>query len=109
VSFLGAESRHVDARLGSLNLWRDAQINGTPHCIGDMFTLEPTEHWYVRPRLSQSGDSGAWVLSQDNGVVGWDGMLFGGDGAQVYCCFAELIHSMCAAQYPNLVLDTSGG
>ncbi len=105
VSFYGASSGAVQAKVGSLNLWREIQIEGAPHCVGDMFTIEPALSWYFRPKLSRPGDSGAWVLNQDNGIVGWDGMLIGGDGVQSYCCFAESIFDACKSQYPNLVLD----
>jgi hypothetical protein len=56
-----------------------------------------------RPK-ARSVDSGSWIVSQASGVTGWDGMLFGGDGVQSYCCFAELIYNEVSVHLPNIVL-----
>jgi hypothetical protein len=104
VTFEGAASGHVRAKVGGLNIWREIQFHGVAHCVGDMFTIEPRNSWYLKPKLSRGGDSGAWILNQTNNVVSWDGMLIGGDGAQAYCCFAELIYAECTKYLSTLVL-----
>lgn len=104
VTFDGAASPHTEAKVGGLNIWREILIHGTPHCVGDLFTIEPRKRWYVKPELSQGGDSGSWVLNETNGIISWDGMLIGGDGVQAYCCFAELIYAECAKHLSSLAL-----
>jgi hypothetical protein len=110
VSFLGANrGRPVPGRLGDLNVWREILIEGRPHCMGDLFTMKPRQHAYVRTELAKPGDSGAWVVSLDNGVVSWDGMVIAGDGPDVYCAFAEHVLATCRSANPGLVLPTIAG
>jgi hypothetical protein len=104
VLFEGATSGHVDAKIAALNLWREVLVNGVPTCFGDMFTIESRQAWYVKPSLSQPGDSGAWILNQTNGITAWDGMLVGGDGVQAYCCFAESLFAECEGAISGLTL-----
>lgn len=104
VTFEGATSGYVEGKIGALNVWRTVTIHGVDHCVGDMFTIEPRQNWYVKPSLSRPGDSGAWILNQTSGITGWDGVLFGGDGVQAYCCFAELVYAETAVHIPNIVL-----
>jgi hypothetical protein len=105
VVFFGAVSGQVRAKIGGLNVWRTVDISGIPHCMGDMFIVEPTQHQYVRAKLAAPGDSGAWILNDENGVVGWDGVLVAGDGPTVYCCFAEHAFAVCQAHNASLVLE----
>ena len=106
VVFLGARSkRPVLAKIGALNVWREVQIAGQSHCMGDMFILESRRYTYIRQDLAKNGDSGAWVISNDNDLVAWDGMVVAGDGASVYCSFAEQIVDTCREMLPSLMLE----
>jgi hypothetical protein len=109
VSFSGAGTKGIkQAKVGSLNVWREMQFQAQSHCMGDMFTIEEHQAWYVRPTVSRPRDSGAWVLSRDDNVVGWDGMLIGGDSVQAYCVFAESIMDACtnSGKFGSLVIDS---
>jgi hypothetical protein len=100
VMFYGDKSGQKTAVIGSLNVWREVAIESTQFCFGDMFTIEPDQPWYVKPKLSQDGDSGAWVVHTVDGATAWDGVLVGGDGVQSLCCFAEHVFRDCRARAP---------
>lgn len=98
VIFVGMTSGRVEAKLGELNVWDTIDVDGNPHCFGDLFVMKHRQPPYLNRSLAQSGDSGAWVVNESDGVVGWDGMIIAGDGTQAYGCFAEKIKDECDAR-----------
>jgi hypothetical protein len=98
----GKKNKLLLAKVGSLNIWREVNIEGIPHCMGDLFTIQPRQRQYIRSDLAKPGDSGTWVLSIDNDVLAWEGMIVGGDGPDVYCSFAENIFDQCVKVNPGL-------
>jgi len=91
VWFTGAVSGRVKGQINSLSIWQEIEIGSQFHCFGNLFVVEPPKPWYLNTNLAQPGDSGAWILSTDGFAIDWNGMLIGGDGAFVYCSFAEKI------------------
>jgi hypothetical protein len=102
VSFVGQKSKKVDARVKEVTIWKELTLNGLPYCFKDIFALEHRNYQYIGQPLGRPGDSGAWVINVTSNVVGWDGMVIGGDGQNLYCCYAENI--MSALQNPDLQL-----
>ncbi len=88
--FTGKESDRCKARTEQLSHWQEITIDGQPHCYQDLFTIGSREHHYVLQEMSRAGDSGAWILSDDE-VATREllGMLIGGDGERSFCAFAE--------------------
>lgn len=93
VSLFGKKSGRVDAELGSLCIFHAVEIDNQERCFGDIFTITYPKPWYLNTDLVKEGDSGSWILSSDNGRSSWNGLLFAGDGATGYACFAENIMS----------------
>jgi hypothetical protein len=91
VVFVGKTSGLVEAELGSLCIWHEIEIDNQPYCFSDLFEMTHRRPFYLNTNLAEGGDSGAWVVNITNNIVGWDGMLIGGDGAQAYGCFSENI------------------
>lgn len=97
VEFTGATSGRRECQTGSVGVWHEVIVDGTPHCFGDIFQLKwrPGTRFTCRRTnkdLIQSGDSGAWVISDaPSGQIGADvfGMVIAGDGADGYASFAE--------------------
>jgi hypothetical protein len=101
VTFVGMKGGRVEAKLGELNVWDLIDVDGQPHCFGDLFVMKHRQPPYLNTSLAEGGDSGAWVVNESNGVVGWDGMLIAGDGTQAYGCFAEKIKQECDSRISN--------
>ncbi len=96
VIFHGSRSKHAEARIAEVNLWREISVNDKPHCFGDLFVIEPRQRVYVNLDLAKPGDSGAWIMGEnEQGARSWYGMLIAGEGARVYCSFAENIMDEC--------------
>ena len=91
VVIFGERSGQVDAEISSLCLYHEVDVSGYKRCFGDIFSLTHRRPYYFNTKLVDHGDSGAWILSQIGGVTAWDGMVFAGDGATAYACFAENI------------------
>jgi hypothetical protein len=91
VVIFGARSGQVDAEISSLCIYHEIDVSGQKRCFGDIVSLTHRRPWYFNTKLVDHGDSGAWILSQLGGVTAWDGMVFAGDGATAYACFAENI------------------
>jgi hypothetical protein len=92
VWFTGARSGQVKAQIGGLCLWYEIEMSpGHLRCFGNIFEVKPPKPWYLNTNLARPGDSGAWILGPDSTFIDWNGMLIGGDGATVYCTFAEKI------------------
>lgn len=99
VTFTGATSGTVNAKVKECNIWKDITVGGRSVCFGDLLVLEDVVFNYVASALSKPGDSGAWVISTQGGVSSWDAMLIGGDGTNSYCAYAE---NVLATLDPNL-------
>lgn len=101
IVFDGFKSKRVQAEIKDLNLWREVKIAGKEHCFGDLFTITPRHRVYINTALAKDGDSGSWIMYDGPHSVmrSWEGMLVAGDGAEVYCCFAENILDECDKQY----------
>lgn len=111
VKFNGQTSHLTAGELDALCLWHEIDLPDpanpgahTSHCFGDIFSLCTPRPWYVNTALARPGDSGAWVVCDSRGVLGWDGMIMAGDGAHAYACFAENIMAYAQASNPNLIL-----
>ena len=94
VSFIGNISAYTKAEIGALSLWHEIDIEGKPRCFNDIFEITPKRPWYFNTLLAKHGDSGSWILNDENNVLAWDGVLIGGDGAKAYCAFSENIKSV---------------
>jgi hypothetical protein len=101
VVFYGKVSNRVEAQIKHVCIWYEIEINGELHCFGDIFEIELPRPWLLNLDLCKRGDSGAWVISRSGEVLSWDGMLFAGDGANGYCCFAEHIMEVCSTAFPD--------
>jgi hypothetical protein len=102
VFFVGKVSGRVEAELGGVTMWDKIDFADGPRCFGRIFELRFPQHQYVNADLARSGDSGAWILSEIDNLLSWDGMLIAGDGGRAYGCFAEAILSECQARVlPN--------
>ena len=99
VSFTGATSGRVSAKIKDCNIWKELLVDGQKVCFGDMLELEDVTFNYLASALSKPGDSGAWVISTSSGLASWDAMLVGGDGRTSYCSYAE---NVMAELDPNL-------
>lgn len=89
VRFDGQVSGSVDARIDDLNLWRTILIDKQPHCFGDIFSIVPRKSPYLNLSLAKPGDSGSWVIHDNQLSQGWSGIVIADDGLKAYCCFAE--------------------
>lgn len=89
VRFDGQVSGSVDAKIDDLNLWRTILIDKRPHCFGDIFSIVPRKSPYFNFSLAKPGDSGSWVIHDNQLSQGWAGIVIADDGLKAYCCFAE--------------------
>lgn len=101
VTFVGKQSGSVQAETKQLAHWYEVDIDQKPRLFRDVFTIGFRQHQYLVTSLAQKGDSGAWIVCTDNGLTGWCGVLFAGDGLEAFCCFSEHVH---AALGPQLVV-----
>lgn len=95
VTITAHNGRLVQGELGSLALYHEISVEGQNRCFGDIFALSHRRPWYLNTKLVKPGDSGSWVTRDAGDVTGWDGMIFAGDGAYAYACFAETITDHC--------------
>jgi hypothetical protein len=91
VFFVGKESGRVDATLGGVTIWDTIQFADGPRCFSRIFEMRYPRHEYVNSPLAKPGDSGAWVFSEIDNLLSWDGMLIAGDEKSAYGCFSEAI------------------
>jgi hypothetical protein len=89
VSLVGKASGRVDAEIDALTVFHEIDIDNQPRCFGNVCRLCPPKPWYLNTKLVKRGDSGSWVLRSANSMIGWDGILFAGDGASAFSCYAE--------------------
>ncbi|QDT28406.1 hypothetical protein Enr10x_37480 [Gimesia panareensis] len=89
VSFIGKTTGYQDAQVGAVCIWYEIEFNNVPHCFSDIFEITHPKPYYLNTNLARPGDSGAWVVSNENLCTSWNGVLIGGDGAQAYACYAE--------------------
>jgi len=97
VFFYGKESGAVEAEVQHATIWDTVEIHGVPHCFGELFTLTPPKPYYLNQDLCRDGDSGSWIVADEEGTQWWYGMLIAGDGVEAYGCFAEYIVDACRA------------
>lgn len=90
VEFEGATTGVRKCQTGCLCVWHEVDVDGTPHCFGDLIELKWRASRLLNPTLAKGGDSGAWLIAPLQGPgAAWCGVLIAGDGAQAYCAFAE--------------------
>jgi hypothetical protein len=104
VVLFGWKSGRVEAELAHHNLWHEVLIDGIRRCFGDIFSITPRRPWYLNAPLVKGGDSGSWIVHTMDGVTVWDGMLFAGDGATGYACYAENVMTWVQSIDPLLAL-----
>ena len=91
VSFVGKVIGKQDARISHLCIWYEVRIDGHLRCFEDVFEISHRKHLYVNTPIARPGDSGAWIVASCENLLLWDGLLFAGDGAHGFCCFADNI------------------
>jgi hypothetical protein len=104
VQFFGKVSGLIRAEVAHLTLWDTIEIDGTPHCFSELFSLRPRRPYYVNTDLCREGDSGAWVVEDSEELLSWYGMLVAGDGSEAYACFSEYIVDACRTARLELML-----
>lgn len=102
VVLTGASSGTLNGIIKGCGVWQEFTFAGKTYCFSDLLVIEDSVHHYLASQFTKAGDSGAWVSSNRAGIVTWDAMLIGGDGAScAYCCYAE---NVMAAIDPSLVV-----
>jgi hypothetical protein len=98
VECVGKESGLIEAETRQVCHIYQMDIEQQPRLFRDVFTIGPRTKQYLVTSLAQKGDSGAWVVSTAGKVNSWRGMLFGGDGLDGFCCFAENVQAAFGSQ-----------
>ena len=104
VRLFGKASCRVDAEVASLCLFHEIEIDGAPRQFSDIFAIQSCEPWHLKTQLVKPGDSGAWIVRSLGAITSWDGVLFAGDGATGYACFAENVMTAISQSLPSVSL-----
>ena len=108
VKFRGSISRSVNnIRVAAATIWKAINF-GSPVCFADLFAVDHRVATYVVSAVSQSGDSGSWIVEDPSNpplVPSWYGMLIAGDRQQSYACYAEHLLTWAKSNIPCSFLE----
>src|SRR5262249_3104562 len=108
VKFRGSISRSVNnIRVAAATIWKALNF-GSPVCFADLFAVDHRVATYVVSAVSQSGDSGSWIVEDPSNpplVPSWYGMLIAGDRQQSYACYAEHLLTWAKSNIPCSFLE----